>query len=894
MTPSEFIVALFGGRTEADVFINVLGNDGGGQITQVVGRQPEAVDFLVAKHDVQGLNRGLFFAVSTLKSPKRTKENVAEIHLLHQDIDLKDVEEGFDEVVRRTQALPCPPSVLVNSGNGVHAYWLLNEALGPDAMDGVEALLRRLADHVGGDTQCCEVSRLMRLPGTHNSKRGEWKEVEVLDWHPERLYDVEQIEEMLDEAAGPVIKRKPRALSTGAQISIDNPFLKAADAIGINPPLDVEAELAAMTHGDGHHGVHATQVRCTASLLSQGVPIEEVVDRVLYATERAAPSGEVWNWKKERIAIHRMCETWLQKHPPPPVSERAGGGGAPPSAGSRGGSTVVDLKAERVKREKAQPAQADKEDKTPKHIILAKTVIGALELKGEPLMTVLDEMDERELWRYRGGLWARKTSIDMDVQEAADSLKIHMTNRLRSEVRGAVLSDLGIFKMKREVRWDEHGYIPAADCLVDWRTGDVYPYQPKHYATWALPHAYDPGARCPMWEAALDAFFRDKPAEERVQYARLIQEVAGAALLTRKPRGLARALILHGPQNAGKSQVLHVLQGLLSTTAIAQPLSSLEGEHGTVPFAYHRPWVLHEAFNQAKWVMSDKTKQLITQEQVLINIKRGAQFLHVYRGSVFWATNHPPTFRDASQAIVKRLLTVPCNAGFDDRVPEGIAAQAIKEGFSNIAEYILAHEGPGLLNWAIEGLRRAYDRGQFDPPESMAAVEQAIYDDSNPVAEFVRDYCVFDPDRMCRIHDWQAAFKAWWVEQRGDRDVPAGRAIGVALANLGDSRIGLDKKTFRTNTSRYYGGIVLSDEGLDYWKGASAAALAKGLLGDLSKDPFEVNKAVPEGWDEKVAVRRMRLAHEARKTPPVAKKQEQTICHPSADDEQIEEAHNFE
>jgi hypothetical protein len=184
----DFIGRWFG-NTEAPVYICSLANDrdDSKEPTErhVSTRDSAEVDAFIAKWDRPG--RGMFFCVSTIRQGmKRNKENVAEIPGLWADVDFKDVADDRDTILRRVKALPKPPSIIVSSGNGLHLYWQFKEALKINVVDGaetierVEAALKQLADLCGGDMKLTQVAALMRVPGTHNSKRGEWKDVEVI------------------------------------------------------------------------------------------------------------------------------------------------------------------------------------------------------------------------------------------------------------------------------------------------------------------------------------------------------------------------------------------------------------------------------------------------------------------------------------------------------------------------------------------------------------------------------------------------------------------------------------------------------------------------------------------------------------------------------------------
>jgi hypothetical protein len=98
---------------------------------------------------------------------------------------------------------------------------------------------------------------------------------------------------------------------------------------GGSPPVDVEGRLAAMEfEGEGDRAIHVTQLSVTAALIGRGDPEDEVVERVMNATRRAAGAeGTSWDWNIEERAIRKMCADWVEKHPE--IEER----GAAPARG---------------------------------------------------------------------------------------------------------------------------------------------------------------------------------------------------------------------------------------------------------------------------------------------------------------------------------------------------------------------------------------------------------------------------------------------------------------------------------------------------------------------------------------------------------------------------------
>jgi len=82
------------------------------------------------------------------------------------DFDLKDYGGSPQALQLGIQAFVIPPTFEVNSGHGVHAYWLLTEDAFPD--DG-QRVMKIIVDLTGAGA-CHDPTRLMRIPGSTNWK----------------------------------------------------------------------------------------------------------------------------------------------------------------------------------------------------------------------------------------------------------------------------------------------------------------------------------------------------------------------------------------------------------------------------------------------------------------------------------------------------------------------------------------------------------------------------------------------------------------------------------------------------------------------------------------------------------------------------------------------------
>lgn len=95
------------------------------------------------------------------------------------DMDLKDkVYETKDAFLKVLSEFPLKPSMVVNSGNGIHAYWSIENLTRDEYVFAQLALLK----YFKTDQSVFTVLQLMRLPGTMNTKRhGDFVPAEILN-----------------------------------------------------------------------------------------------------------------------------------------------------------------------------------------------------------------------------------------------------------------------------------------------------------------------------------------------------------------------------------------------------------------------------------------------------------------------------------------------------------------------------------------------------------------------------------------------------------------------------------------------------------------------------------------------------------------------------------------
>lgn len=130
------------------------------------GFSPSVQDLLAKADAIEGQN--LYYGVAPrLPQKGGRKEAIGCVTALWADLD-KDIEPG--EAARLCAKYPIKPSCVIRSGHGYHIYWLLEKPVGPKDFRTVERCNRRIAEVIGADAACADVTRILRLPGSLNVK----------------------------------------------------------------------------------------------------------------------------------------------------------------------------------------------------------------------------------------------------------------------------------------------------------------------------------------------------------------------------------------------------------------------------------------------------------------------------------------------------------------------------------------------------------------------------------------------------------------------------------------------------------------------------------------------------------------------------------------------------
>ena len=172
---NEFISAVFDG---AEGYIN---------IREIADKARNAFWQVGAEFEIRQ-DTNVYFGVFARSGRSGKTQACTTTGALWADFDGVTMAEVRERIARA--GLP-GPSVWIDSGHGIHTYWLLNSRAGEEAV----AVVKAIAKATGADSRPAHKAAVMRLPGSMNVK-GEPVPCRIIEAHWAR-HDIANFEKLL-------------------------------------------------------------------------------------------------------------------------------------------------------------------------------------------------------------------------------------------------------------------------------------------------------------------------------------------------------------------------------------------------------------------------------------------------------------------------------------------------------------------------------------------------------------------------------------------------------------------------------------------------------------------------------------------------------------------------
>lgn len=203
-------------------FINELYKDVDGLINvREIDKQGEVKQHFLTLDQLQSYevptDKNVYYGLYSRSGRTGTAKGCRTTGALWTDYDNMDISQVKSNIVKC--GLPTP-SIYVNSGHGIHAYWLLDKRV-TETTD----ILRVMAVATGADTKATDKARVMRLPNSMNVKDTPVK-CEVIEGNFKR-YNTEIFKEILNIQAVDEVAATTNKIHIPELLNADRPCIKA-------------------------------------------------------------------------------------------------------------------------------------------------------------------------------------------------------------------------------------------------------------------------------------------------------------------------------------------------------------------------------------------------------------------------------------------------------------------------------------------------------------------------------------------------------------------------------------------------------------------------------------------------------------------------------------------
>lgn len=278
--------------------------------------------------------------------------------------------------------------------------------------------------------------------------------------------------------------------------------------------------------------------------------------------------------------------------------------------------------------------------------------------------------------------------------------------------------------------------------LAEVRAQWLKPHDREGYPTKCGGVEFDPGADCPEWRAFLELTLPE------VEVRDCFQRAMGAVLFgLNEPQC---AFLFRGAGGNGKSTAVNAIAHVLGDYAVPCKIEMFlstgnEGPGKATPEEVDIPGARALIASEP-----DPTDELSAKRIKALTggDPRPARGLNMpqfyYRPTAFpiLSFNRTPRIKNEDEGTRRRLVFFPFEVNLR-ALPEAQRRSPVE------VEAALKREGPGILNWMIDGWR-AYraraDAGKgappgIDPPEQMRLLKDALLEHADPIGEFIKDCC---------------------------------------------------------------------------------------------------------------------------------------------------------
>lgn len=330
-----------------------------------------------------------------------------------------------------------------------------------------------------------------------------------------------------------------------------------------------------------------------------------------------------------------------------------------------------------------------------------------------------------EILRYEGGVYREggEPFIKGEVQKIATPDVLG--NNLAAEVVGNVKRST---YTPSEYFTEPSALLVLENGLLNVETFEVSSHTPEHYSLSKLPVKFDPLSECPAFKKFLGEVLYSEDIA-------VIQEWFGYCLHRGYPA--QKAILFVGEGNNGKSTLISVLKGLLGTENISSvSLQELELNRFAKADLFCKLANLYADLPDAALKGVGTFKMLTGGDPIRGEKKFQSSFPFVNHAKLTFSCNVPPEIYEDTTAFFRRWIMIQFPHSFEgDKADKDL-----------LKKLTTPEELAGVLNWALEGLKRLRENGwTFSNSRSTDEIRLDYIRRSSPMKAFIMDALIMNP-----------------------------------------------------------------------------------------------------------------------------------------------------
>jgi len=320
---------------------------------------------------------------------------------------------------------------------------------------------------------------------------------------------------------------------------------------------------------------------------------------------------------------------------------------------------------------------------------------------------------------------------------------------IQSESRSKLDALLALAKAETPIadggeNWDRDPLLLGTpNGVVELRTGELRPGRQDDRLTMSTDVPFDRTATCPRWERFVAEVFGED--DELIGFVR--RAIGYSLTGTTEEQCL---FLCYGTGANGKSTLVGTLTSLLGDYGWNMPFSTIEQhQRASIPndmaALVGRRFVVASETNDGTRLNEARVKALTGCDPITARFLHAEYFTFRPVAKVWLSVNHKPVVLDDSHGFWRRIRLIPFQQTFAINPSLGTELHA---------------ERPGILNWAVRGCLEWQQQG-LQPPRIVSEATKEYASDSDPLAEFIDEFCIVWPDRRAGAADLYSHYKAW-------------------------------------------------------------------------------------------------------------------------------------